>query len=191
MGCIFSVAAVYFRGLIPIRFEPCRNNSPKPFVTVSPSCCMVMLYAVGVGTVWVPPKKGAVLFCFQLTVVVMRTPLGHGDMMRCLYISSAFGHGRTLDLVQSKVIFSFGIVPRKKRMRRGSNCPCGLIVMEYRMMSFRISSPIALSPSIFAPVTVSFLLFRINFNLSLSCKCALVAAVTVSIAFLGGGRING
>ena len=50
-----------------------------------------MVYGTGVGAVWVPPEKGTVLFFFQLIVTVMQTLLGHGGVMRHLYISAAFG----------------------------------------------------------------------------------------------------
>ena len=90
-----------------------------------------MLYTTGVGAVWVPLKKGAVLLFFQLIVAVMMPPLGHGAVMRHRYISSTFSQGTALDLVQSKVIFSFGIVPRGSTLggvqtAHVGQCPSGI-----------------------------------------------------------------
>ena len=139
-----------------------------------------MVYVTDVGAV-----KGVALSFLQLILAVVRTPLGHGAVMKQRYISAAFGQGAALDLVQSKVVISLGIVLERNCIRRVPNRPCGSMTIEYRMMSFRTSSPIAWSRSIIEPVTASFLRFRINFNLSLSCKCASAAALKVSTHSIG------
>ena len=128
-------------------------------------------------------EKGAVLFFFQLIVAVMKIPLGHGAVMKRRYISVAFGLSAALALLDSNVILFIGIVPKRNCIKRGSNRPCRSIVIGYSIIiiSFWRSSLIAWSSSCFAPVTVSNFCGRINFFLSLTCKCALAAAVTVSI----------
>ena len=67
-----------------------------------------MVWATGVGAVWVPPKKGAVLFFLQLIAAVIKIPLGQGAVIRRWYISFEFDVSAALDLLQSKVILLTG-----------------------------------------------------------------------------------
>ena len=138
------------------------------------------------GAVYEPPKKAVVRFFFQLIVDVMKTPLGHGAVMSRRYISVAFGLSAASVLVQSNVILLTGIVPKKNRIKRGPNLPCGSMAIGYSMISAWTSSPMARSPSSLAPVTLSVFLGCINIFLSMTCKCVSAVAVMVSIKFSWG-----
>ena len=75
-----------------------------------------MVWATGMGAVWVPPKKGAVLVFFQLIVAMMKIPLEHGAVIRRRYISVAFDLSAALDLLHPKVILLTGISQRESAL---------------------------------------------------------------------------